>query len=72
MLGKIEGRRGKTVSEDEMSGWHHRCHGYELGQTSGGGEGRGGLACCIPWGRKESDTTRRLNNKHSFQLLLRL
>ena len=21
----------------------------------------GGLACCSPWGRKESDTTERLN-----------
>jgi len=26
-------------------------------------EGQGGLACCSPWGRKESDTTWRLNNK---------
>ena len=23
--------------------------------------GQGGLACCSPWGRKESDTTERLN-----------
>ena len=22
---------------------------------------QGGLACCSPWGRKESDTTERLN-----------
>ena len=25
------------------------------------GDGQGGLACCDPWGRKESDTTERLN-----------
>ena len=24
----------KRVSEDEMAGWHHRCRGHELGQTS--------------------------------------
>ena len=25
------------------------------------GDGQGGLACCGPWGHKESDTTERLN-----------
>ena len=48
-----------------MKGWHHRCHGYVLGQTLGDGEGQGGLACCCPWGREEPDTTGRLdNNEH--------
>ena len=28
---------------------------------SGVGDGQGGLACCDSWGRKESDTTERLN-----------
>ena len=28
--------------------------------TLGVGDGQGGLACCDPWGRKESDTTERL------------
>ena len=50
------------MSEDETAGWHHRCKEHELGQTPGDGEGQGGLACCRPWGRKESDTTGRLNN----------
>ena len=45
-----------------MAGWHHHCNGRELGQTLGDGEGQGGLACCRPWGLKESDMTRRLNN----------
>ena len=40
------------MAEDEMVGWYH-----ELGQTPGDGEGQGSLACCSPWGRKESDTT---------------
>ena len=26
----------------------------------GVGDGQGGLACCSPWGRKESDMTERL------------
>ena len=29
--------------------------------TPGAGDGQGGLACCGSWGRKESDTTERLN-----------
>ena len=55
------------ASEDEMAGWHHRCNEYELGQTLGDGEGQGGLACCSPWGHKESDATGRAdsNNKHT-------
>ena len=28
------------------------------------GEGQGSLACCSPWGCKESDTTERLNHDH--------
>ena len=30
---------------------------HDLGQTLGDGEGQGSLACCSPWGHKESDTT---------------
>ena len=47
--------------EDEMFGWHHRLNGHEFEQALGVGDGRGGLACCSPWGHKESDTTERLN-----------
>ena len=56
----------KRVSEDEMAGWHHWCNGHELGQTSGDGEGQRGLACCSPWGRKESDTAGQLNNSSNI------
>ena len=42
----------------------------ELGQTPGNCEGQGGLAGCSPWGRKESDVTRRVssNNTGLFHL----
>ena len=56
MLGKTEGRR-RGATEDEMVGWHHRLDGHEFEQTLGDGEGQGSLACCSPWGRKDSDTT---------------
>ena len=49
------------MTEDEMVGWHHQLDGHEFEQASGVGDGQGGLACCSPWGRKESDTTERLN-----------
>ena len=44
------------MTEDVMAGWHHRLNGHEFEQVLGDGEGRGSLACCSPWGRKESDT----------------
>ena len=40
-------------------------HEHKLGQTLGDGEGQGGLACCSPWGSKESDATERLNNNNN-------
>ena len=60
--GKDWGQKEKRASEDEMARWHHWCNGHELGQTLGDGEGQRGLACCSPWGHKESDMTGRLNN----------
>ena len=30
MLGKIEGRRRKGMTEDEMVGWHHGLNGHEF------------------------------------------
>ena len=49
------------MTEDEMVGWHHRCDGHEFEQALGVGDGQGGLAYCSLWGRKELDTTERLN-----------
>ena len=51
----------KGMAEDEMAGWHHRLDGRESEWTRGVGDGQGGLACCSSWGRKESDTTERLD-----------
>ena len=50
-----------SSSEDEMVEWHHSLDGHELEQALGDGDGRGSLACCSPWGLKESDTTEQLN-----------
>ena len=50
-----------ATTEDEMAGWHHRLDGREFEWTLGVGDGQGGLACCNSWGRKESDTTERLD-----------
>ena len=55
MLGKM------GMTEDEMVGWHHRLNGHGFGWTPGVGDGQGGLVCCSSRGRKESDTTERLN-----------
>ena len=30
MLGKIEGRRRRGLTEDEMIGWHHQLDGHEF------------------------------------------
>ena len=46
-----------------MLGWHHQFDGFEFGQAPRVGDDQGSLACCSPWGRKESDTTERVNNK---------
>ena len=46
-----------------MVGGHHRLHGHEFEQTLGDREGQESLACCSPWGRKESDTTEWLNTR---------
>ena len=53
MLGKIEGRRRRGY-DGWMASLNNR---HEFEQTWGDSEGQGSLACCSPWGRKESDTT---------------
>ena len=59
--GRDWGQEEKGTTEDEMVGWHHRLDGHGFGWTLGVGVGQGGLACCGPWGHRESDTTERLN-----------
>ena len=38
-----------------MVGWHHQLDGLEFERALGVGDEQGGLACCSPWGRTESD-----------------
>ena len=40
-----------------MVGRHHQLDGHEFELALGVGDEQGGLACCSPWGRKESDMT---------------
>ena len=57
MLGKIEGKRRRGTTEDEMVGWHNQLDGHGFGA----GDGQEGLACCGSWGCKELDMTEQLN-----------
>ena len=59
--GKDWKQEEKVMTEDEMVGWHHWLNGHECEQALGAGDGQGSLACCSPWGHKESDMTERLN-----------
>ena len=62
--GRDWGQQEKGMTEDEMSGWHHRLYGHEFEWTLGVGDGQGGLACCDSWGHKEtllSDNWTELN-----------
>ena len=61
IAGKYWGREEKGTTEDEMVGWHHWLNRHELEQAPGVGNRQVSLACCRPWGHKESDTTEELN-----------
>ena len=67
MLGKIEGRRRR--GNRGWDGWMTSLTQWTcVWVTLEVGDGQGGLACCSPWGRKESDTTERLNWTDLFWL----
>ena len=55
------GQEEKGMTEDEMSGWHHRLDGRESEWTPGVGDGQRGLVCCDSRGHKELDMTEWLN-----------
>ena len=50
------------MTEGEMVKRYHGLDGCEFEQALGDGEAQGSLACCGPWGRRESDLTERLSN----------
>ena len=60
-VGKDWRQEEKGMTEDEMVGWRHWLDGLEFEQAPGVADGQGSLACCSPWGQKESDATERLN-----------
>ena len=45
------------MTEDGIMGWHHRVDGREFEKALRVGDRQRSLACCGPWGRKESDMT---------------
>ena len=51
----------KGTIEDEIVEWHHWLNGHEFEQVLGVGYEQGSLACCCPWGCKQSDMIERLN-----------
>ena len=59
--GKDWRQEEKGTTEDKMVEWHHQLNGHEFKQAPGVGNGQGSLACCSPWGRKESDMIEQLN-----------
>ena len=54
----------KETTDGEMAGWHHRHDGREFEWAPRVGDGQRSLACCSPWGHKESDTTEQLNSNN--------
>ena len=64
MLGKIEGRRRR--GRQRMRWLDSITDSMDMSLSKLGDRGQGSLACCHPWGRKESDTTEQLNNNTSF------
>ena len=60
MLGKIEGGRRRGRQRLRWLDGITDSMDVSLSKLRDG-EGRGSLVCCSPWGRKESDTTERLN-----------
>ena len=52
-----EWRQKKRTTEDELVILYYQLNGHEFEQTPGDSGGQGSLACCSPWGGKESDTT---------------
>ena len=45
-------------------------NGHQLELTPGESEGQGRLACCSPWGHKESEMTEQQNNNQNLGQLL--
>ena len=66
MLAKIEGKKEKGTTKDEMVRFHPWLNGHEFEPTPGDSEGQGSLACCSSWGCKKLDSTYWLNNSNIY------
>ena len=67
--GKDGRQEEKEMAEDKKVGWHHWLDGDEFEQALGVGDGQGSLACCSPWGHKESDMNEQLKNNYILILI---
>ena len=54
-------RQEKGTIEDKVVWWHHQLDQYEFEQVPVVGEGQRRLACCNPYGHRESDMTEWLS-----------
>ena len=65
--GKDWRQEEKGTTQGEMVGGHNPLSGHEFEQAPGVGDGRGGLACCSPWGcrvrTRLSKTEQQLRNQ---------
>ena len=61
MPGKIEGRRRRGQQRVRWLDGITDSTDMSLSKLWEIDEGQGSLACCSPWGHKESDMTERLN-----------
>ena len=61
MLGEIGGRRRRGRPRMRWLDGITDSMDVSLSELQDLADGQGGLACCDSWGRKESDTTERLN-----------
>ena len=68
--GKDGRQKEKRVTEDEMVRHHRSLNGHESEKTPGDSGGQGSLACCSPWGRRESDNSKDVltvfSHSHSY------
>ena len=69
---KIRGLWVRIKSYRSLRLRHHPLSGHGFGWTPGVGGGQGSLACCGSWGRKELDTTERLNWTENYFLFIYL
>ena len=67
MLGKIEGRRRRGQQKMRWLDGIIGSMDLSLSKLQEMVKDRGSLACCSPWGHKESDLTKRLKNNKCYR-----